>query len=237
MALSRLLDTTRPASLGLEVHLSGMLKLVIDFKPRVVVLDPVSSFEQAGGATDALAMLMRMIDLMKIRGITALFTSLTSAEQSAEGSETGVSSLIDTWLILRNLEQAGERTRTLSIIKSRGMANSNQSREFLLTNNHIDLADVFIGPEGKLLTGSARSAQETLDRATIMTLDQVIASKRAAIARKEALMATRIAEMQIEVAAETGELDVSIAQQEAAASALISGRVRLAKAREQEGVH
>jgi circadian clock protein KaiC len=226
---------SRPASLGLEVHLSGMLKLVDDFKPQVVVLDPVSSFEEAGGATDALAMLMRMVDLLKIRGITALFTSLTSAEQSTERSETGVSSLIDTWLILRNLELAGERTRTLSIIKSRGMKHSNQARELILTDNRIDLVDVFIGPDGKILTGSARGAQEMVDRAATMTLQQIIAGKRAALARKQTFMDSRIAEMRAALAAATDELDVTVGQQELAESVLISGRATLAKDREQSG--
>jgi circadian clock protein KaiC len=223
----------RPASLGLEVHLSSMLKLVDDLKPQVVVLDPVSSFAQAGGATDALAMLMRLVDLMKIRGITALFTSLTSTEQAAEQSEIGISSLIDTWLIVRNLEQAGERTRTLSVIKSRGMKHSNQARELILTDNRIDLADVFIGPDGKVLTGSARDAQEMVDRTATMTLQQIIAGKRAALARKQSVMDRRIAEMQAELAAETAELSVTVGQQEAAASSLIGGRALLGREREQ----
>ncbi len=224
---------SRPASFGLEVHLSSMLKLVDDFKPQVVVLDPVSSFEQAGGVTDALAMLMRMVDLMKIRGITALFTSLTSAEQAAERSEIGISSLIDTWLIVRNLEQAGERTRTLAVIKSRGMKHSNQARELILTDNRIDLADVFIGPDGKILTGSERGAQEMVDRAATMTMQQIISGKRAALARKQAVMDSKIAEMQAELAAETAELGVTVGQQEAAAASLIGGRALLGREREQ----
>jgi circadian clock protein KaiC len=224
---------SRPASLGLEVHLSGMLKLVDEFTPDVVVLDPVSSFEQAGGATDALAMLMRMVDLLKVRGITAMFTSLTSGEHLTERSEVGISSLIDSWLIVRNVEAAGERTRTLSIIKSRGMKHSNQARELLLTDNRIDMVDVFIGPNGGILTGAARGSQEMMDRAAATTLQQVIASKRAAIARKQAVMTTRIAEMQAELAAETDELGVAIAQQETAASTLSIGRILLARDRER----
>jgi circadian clock protein KaiC len=224
---------SRPASLGLEVHLSGMLKLADDFKPDVVVVDPVSSFEQAGGTTDALAMLMRMVDLMKIRGVTALFTSLTNGEQAAERSEVGISSLIDSWLIVRNLEVAGERTRTLSIMKSRGMQHSNQARELLLTDNRIDLVDVVIGPNGGILTGSARGSQEIADRATAMTLQQVIAGKKAAVARKQTAMEMKIAEMQAELAAEADELGVAIAHQETAAFTLLNGRALLARGREQ----
>jgi circadian clock protein KaiC len=210
-----------------------MQQLVDDFKPHVVVIDPVSCFEQAGAAADALAMLMRMVDMMKIRGITALFTSLTSVEPGAERTETGISSLTDTWLIVRNLELAGERTRTLSVIKCRGMKHSNQARELILTENRIDLADVFIGPDGKILTGSARGPQQMLDRAAANTLEQITAGKRAALSRKQSAMETRIAEMQAELAAEIAELSGSVGQQEAAASSLIGGRASLGREREQ----
>jgi circadian clock protein KaiC len=178
-------------------------------------------------------MLMRLVDLMKSRGITALFTSLTSGEGFTERSEVGISSLIDTWLIVRNVETAGERTRTLSIVKSRGMKHSNQARELLLTDDRIDLVDVFIGPNGAILTGSARGSQEMVDRATAMTLQQVIASRKAVVARKEMVIRTKIAEMQAELAAESDELSVAIAQQEAAASTLLRGRTLLAKDRER----
>lgn len=227
------ISASRPASLGLEVHLSGMLRLVDEFEPRTIVVDPVSSFEPAGTRSDALAMLMRLVDLMKTRGITALFTSLTSGELLTERSEVGISSLIDTWLIVRNLEAMGERIRTLSIIKSRGMKHSNQARELLLTNDGIDLADVCIGPNGGILTGSARAAQEMADRAAGITLEQIIAGKKAAITRKQSVMATRIAEMQAELAAETDELNVTIAQQQLAAATMLSGRATLARNREQ----
>ncbi len=226
---------SRPTSLGLEVHLSFMLKLVQEFAPQVVVLDPVSSFEQAGGANEALAMLMRVVDMMKLRGITVMFTSLTSAEHSTERSEAGISSLIDTWLVLRNLEEGGERTRTIAIVKSRGMMHSNQARELLLTENRIDLADVFIGQDGKILTGSARHAQEMVERAIVTARQQAIASKRAGIARKQEFVIARVAEMQAELAAEIDDLDATIGQQEAAASSLIRSRVALARDREQSG--
>ena len=113
------------------------------------------------------------------------------------------------------------------------MKHSNQARELILTDNRIDLADVFIGPDGKILTGSARGAQEMVDRAATMTLQQIIAGKRAALARKQSVMDRRIAEMQAELAAETAELSVTVGQQEAAASSLIGGRALLGREREQ----
>ena len=124
----------------------------------------------AGTDIDARSMLMRLIDLLKTRQITALFTSLTSGGHPAEQSEVGISSLIDTWLLLRNLEQAGERNRALSIIKSRGMKHSNQARELVLSDHGVDLAEVFIGPDGGILTGRSRVAQEAADRAAAAAL-------------------------------------------------------------------
>jgi circadian clock protein KaiC len=142
---------------------------------------------------------MRMIDLLKTRQITALLASLTGGAHAVEQSEVGISSLIDTRLMLRNLEQGGERTRTLSIIKSRGMKHSHQTRELLLTDRGIDLAEVFIGPDGGILTWSARLAQETDDRAAAAALKYDIAHKAAAILRKRKAIAAGIAEMEADV--------------------------------------
>ena len=140
-----------------------MLKGLEEIQPQIVIVDPVSSFVAAGTDSDARSMLMRMIDLLKTRQITVLMTSLTGGGRAVEQSEVGISSLIDSWVMVRNLEQAGERTRTLSIIKSRGMKHSNQARELVLSDQGVDLAEVFIGPDGGILTGSARMAQEAAD--------------------------------------------------------------------------
>lgn len=225
----------RPTSFGLETHLSTMLKLVEQIKPLIVVLDPVSSFAAAGTDIDARAMLMRMIDFLKSERTTALLTSLTTAGHAAEQSEVGISSLIDTWVLLHNLEQAGERTRTLSIVKSRGMNHSNQARELLLTDHGIKLVDIFIGPEGGILTGSARIAQEATDRATVSALNLDIARKQAALQRKRSAVQARIAEMQTELAVETEEVESAIAQQTSAASALLTDRTVQAQERENTG--
>lgn len=223
--------SSRPASYGLEVHLSAMINLVDEVKPRVVVLDPVSSFQAAGSSRDAGAMLMRLVDLLKSRQITAMFTSLTNGAPSAELSGVGVSSLIDTWLVLRNLEQAGDRTRTLSLIKSRGMKHSNQARELLLTDRGVELAEIVIGPDGGLLTGSARAAQEVADRAVAAALTQDITRKKTAMARKRTVSDARIAEMRAEAAAEAEDFDVAIAQQASTAATLLSSRTSLAGSR------
>ncbi len=225
----------RPTSFGLETHLSRMLNLIDQIEPLIVVLDPVSSFATAGTEADARAMLMRVIDFLKSRRTTALLTSLTSAGHAAEQSEVGVSSLIDTWVTLHNLEQAGERTRTLSIVKSRGMHHSNQARELLLTDHGIELMDIFVGPDGGILTGSARIAQEATDRATITALHQDIARKQAALQRKRNAVQARIVELQAELAVETEEVELAIAQQTSAASELLKDRSVQAQERESAG--
>ncbi len=221
----------RPASCGLEAHLATMVKLMDKIKPRIIVIDPVSSFTTAGSVLDANDMLMRLIDLMKSREITAMLVSLTNAGHAIEQTEVGISSLVDTWVMLRNVEHAGERTRTLSIVKSRGKKNSNQARELLLTEQGIKLVDVFVGPHG-ILTGSARVAQEAADRATAAALETEMARKAASILRKRRTMETRIAEMQEDLAAETEEVDMAIAAQTAIATGLKTARVAQALERE-----
>jgi circadian clock protein KaiC len=226
---------SRPTSLGLEVHLSAIINLIDKTQPQIVVLDPVSSFESAGTWHSARAMLMRMVDLLKTRQITAMFTSLTGGGHPAEQSEAGISSLIDSWLVLHNLERAGERTRTLSIVKSRGRNHSKQARELLLSNRGIDLVDVFVGPDGQILTGSARAAQEMADRSAAATMQQDIARKRAIMAHKRKAMEARIADMQAELAAEAEGFDLMIAEQESTASGMSASRIALARNREGEG--
>jgi circadian clock protein KaiC len=195
----------------------------------------VSSFISAGTDLDARSMLMRLIDLLKSRQITALLTSLTGAGHPVEQSEAGISSLIDTWLMVRNLEQAGERTRTLSIIKSRGMKHSNQARELLLTDRGVDLAEVFIGPDGAILTGSLRVAQEAADRASAAALKIEIARKEHALMRRRKAVESRIAEMRADLAAEAEAVDAAIEVQTSAISGLVSARGAQAREREQSG--
>jgi circadian clock protein KaiC len=136
--------------------------------------------------------------------------------------------------VLHNLQQAGERTRTLSIVKSRGSSHSNQARELLLSDRGIELVEVFVGPDGQILTGSARGAQEMADRTTAAKLQQEVARKRAIMAQKRKAMEARIADMQAELAAETAGFDLVIAEQESIASSLSASRKALARNREDE---
>ena len=154
----------RPTATGLEMHLALMHRVIRQFQPRMVVVDQISNLADAGMLRDATTMITRLIDFLKMEQITAVFTSLNAGREQKEETEVGISSLIDTWLLLRTIELGGERNRGLYVIKSRGMAHSNQIREFLLTPRGIDLLDVYVGPEG-VLTGSMRLAREAREKA------------------------------------------------------------------------
>jgi circadian clock protein KaiC len=153
---------SRPSLLGLEAHLFEMQKVVADFQPAVVVMDPISDLLRVGSAADVSAMLTRQVDFLKANGITAMLTSLNTPEARRQADEE-ITSLVDAWLVVKTLEGNGEHNRILSVLKSRGMAHSNQIREFLLTSQGIELADVYVGAQG-VLTGSARQAQEAKEQ-------------------------------------------------------------------------
>jgi circadian clock protein KaiC len=150
----------RPTALGLEAHLVAIHRVIDHWKPRVVVVDPVTNMIAVGSETEVKAMLARLIDFMKLRQITALFTSLTEGGGAAERTDLGVSSLMDVWMVLANLEENGERNRTIQIVKARGMAHSNQVREFVMTDDGITLVDVSRRADGSVAIGSARGAEQ-----------------------------------------------------------------------------
>lgn len=195
----------RPTSLGLEGHLAVLHKVTADFAPNAVIIDPVGTMASAGAAYDAHLMLVRMIDFFKNRGVTVLLTSLTHGGQAMEATEMAVSSLVDTWILVKSIETNGERTRGLYILKSRGMAHSNQVREFLITANGVRLEEPYIGPDG-VLTGTARAMQEA--RESTSARERALEKERAKrlLERKHALLEQRIAELRAEFAAEEIEL-------------------------------
>ena len=130
-------------------------KCVSSFKPSVVVVDPITNLLTVSTIGEVRSMLTRMVDFLKTQQITAIFTSLTAGSGTLEANEADVSSLMDTWLLLKTIEEGGELNRALYVLKSRGMDHSNQIREFLLTDHGLQLLDVYLGPDG-VLTGSAR---------------------------------------------------------------------------------
>jgi circadian clock protein KaiC len=162
-----------------------------------VILDPISNFSTAGTEADVQAMLLRLIDLLKSRQITAMFVNLTAGGNAWEHTDVGVSSLIDTWILLRDFELAGERNRGLYVLKSRGMKHSNQIREFLISSEGIKLEEVYVGPEG-VLTGSMRAAQEDREKAAALARSQDIERKQRDLARQRAALEAQIAALRVE---------------------------------------
>jgi len=187
-----LFQAARPTLHGLETHLAQIHKCVEEFQPSLVVLDPITNFIMSGSQVQVKAMLIRLIDYLKSRQITGLFTSLVGGDDPVEQSEAGVSSLIDTWILLRFLESNGERNRALYILKSRGMPHSNQVREMLMTESGVELTDVYLG-SGGVLTGSARYVQEARERAEALRFRQELDAQE-----RELLRQQRDVERQIE---------------------------------------
>ncbi|MEP6658869.1 MAG: circadian clock protein KaiC [Acidimicrobiales bacterium] len=172
----------RPSRLSLEAHLFAVQKFVTEFEPAVVVMDPISDLVRVGTGVDVSDLLTQQVDFLKGKGVTALFTSIFSALQPTE-AELKMTSLVDTWLRLETMEGNGERNRVLYVLKSRGMAHSNQIREFLLTGHGIELADVYVGPHG-VLTGSARQAQEAMELTDVTARTEELEQRRINLERR-----------------------------------------------------
>jgi circadian clock protein KaiC len=199
-----LFQATRPTLYGLEMHLAMTHKAVNAFKPDIVIMDPINTFILGDKENEVKMMLMRIVDFLKLNQITALFISLTSTESALESSDVGISSLIDTWLLLRDMELNGERNRGMYVLKSRGMANSNQIREFILTDHGVELREVYIGTSG-VLTGSSRIAQEALENAEFLTRKQDIERKKRELERKRKALKAQIASLQAHFESEESE--------------------------------
>ena len=227
------IQATRPAFTGLEMHLTMMHKAITVFKPQVVIVDPLNSFVVADNATDVKAMLMRLVDFLKMQQITGLFTSLTAGGDALEQTDVAISSLIDTWILLRDIELGGERNRGMYVLKSRGMAHSNQIREFLLTNHGVELRDVYVGPSG-VLTGSARLAQEAQEQAAQVMRQQEADRKRLELQRKQAQLEAQIAAMRAEFAEQESDLLQNIEQERVRESFLVREREEMAQSRKAD---
>ena len=177
---------SRPSEFGLELHLAMIHKAITEFKPNVVVVDPITNFLAVADSGETKSMLTRLIDYLKLHEITAMFSSLTSAQSEIEDSQVGVSSLMDAWLLVKNIESNGERNRGLYILKARGIAHSNQVREFVLTDHGIELIDAYIGSEGVLM-GTARSSQLARERAAELDRQVATAHKERELRRRQEL--------------------------------------------------
>lgn len=227
---------SRPTLYGLETHLAVMHKQIKEFGPHVVVIDPITNLVNTGSAAEVRAMLLRMVDFLKAQQITALFTSLTSAnEQTLEQTDIGISSVMDTWLLLRDIELGGERNRGLYVLKSRGMPHSNQIREFILTDRGIDFRDVYVGPEG-VLTGSMRVAQEARERADKASRELEIEAKQRSLKRKRAALEAQIAALRAEFQNEEADLATILKQETRRFDQLRLEEVEMARSRQADRV-
>jgi circadian clock protein KaiC len=193
------------------MHLVTMHKAIEGFNPAIVVIDPISNLIAAASETEVKSMLSRLIDFLKMNCITAFCTDLSAAGGSLERTDVGISSLMDTWLLLQAMEGSGERNRGLYILKSRGMAHSNQVREFCLTSEGVMLQDVYVG-SGGVLTGAARVTQEAREKAEILERRQEIERKQRELKRKKAVVEARIAALRTSFEAEEDELELVIAK-------------------------
>jgi circadian clock protein KaiC len=205
------IQAARPTVFGLEMHLVAMHKAVEAFRPSAVVIDPISSLMSAGDAHEVKSMLVRLFDYLKMNGITCVVTCLTNAG-GFEETAIGISSLIDTWFQVRDIEIAAERTRGLYLIKSRGMGHSNQVREFVITSKGLDLLPVAIGPNG-VLTGSARRNLEAERRAQTESRRQQLERTNRALASRRRVLDAKIAALRAELDTDEDEARALLAEE------------------------
>jgi circadian clock protein KaiC len=202
----------RPNFHGLEMHLTLMHKDILKLRPTVIVIDPISNMVNIATPYDVKSALMRLVDLLKSRNITSMFTSLGEIGGS-EDTDIGMSSLMDTWILLKEIESSGERNRGIYIMKSRGMAHSNQIREFVITDQGIDIIEPYAGLGG-VLTGTARIAQEAVDQAEELRKEQEVARHSRDLDRKRAVIEARIAMLRSQLASEEADIQKIVEEHE-----------------------
>jgi circadian clock protein KaiC len=227
------LHAARSSLYGLEMHLVTIHHLVEEFKPGVVIVDSISNFLSVGTPTEVKATLTRLIDFLKSNDITGLFTSLTVGRSELEQTDVTISSLMDTWLLLRDFESSGERNRGLYVLKSRGMAHSNQVREFLLTDEGVQLLDVYAGPSGMLM-GSARHALEVREQAEAQAGQREIERNQRLIEQKRQALEAQVAALRAQFEAEEQLLGEAIVQEEGRREALATDRTQVAQIRKAD---
>ena len=226
-------SANRPSLCGLEMHLAITHRLIEQFAPKIVVVDPISSLLAAGNEADVRSVLLRMIDHLASRGVTTLLTNLTHGLVEAAQTDVGMSSLMDSWLLLLHRETAGEHNRQLYLLKSRGTAHSNQVREFLLTDHGVELRPIFLGPES-MLTGSARLAYEARERAEAIARQQEVERRQRSLARRRRQLERQIEDLRAELEAEAQEIELLADESAERASAVEAVRFELVRSRKSE---
>jgi circadian clock protein KaiC len=223
----------RPTYGGIEEVLLVAHKLISSFKPSVVVVDPITNLLTVSTLNEVRSMLTRLVDFLKTQQITAIFTSLTTAGGDLEASEADVSSLMDTWLLLKTVEVGGERNRALYVLKSRGMEHSNQIREFVLTNDGLRMLDVYLGPDG-VLTGSARMSQEGREKAAGTSRRQQLEGRGRELDRKRQIFEARMTMLRAEFEVEEELIQQSISESKQLDAELLQDRGQMLRCRKAD---
>jgi circadian clock protein KaiC len=194
---------------GLELHLLNLRKIIKDFQPTTIIIDPISNLISVGSPHEVRSMLVRLIDMLKLHNITSMFTSLgkENSDFRPDLAEESISSLVDTWITVRDIEGIGERNRGIYIVKSRGMGHSNQVREFIISSNGIELLDVELGPNG-ILTGNARKSNEIQRKVSQLKLENEMDRKDREIIRKRKVLEANITALNNEFESVQEELNI-----------------------------
>ena len=229
------IQNVRPFYYGLETHLARKIQAITEFAPQVVIVDPISGLDTTGTPSEIKSALMRLLDWLRLKGITVMLTNLTVGASVLESTDGGISSLVDTWLVLRDLETNGERNRGLHILKSRGMASSNQVREFVVTGTGIKLTDVYIGPSG-MLTGSARVSQEARERAERVSLNEEGERQQLALECKREALEGQIAALRAEFSAAETIIARSFSQDKLREASLAFDEAAMGRSRKRDVV-
>jgi circadian clock protein KaiC len=224
---------SRPPAFGLEVHLALVHKIINEYEPSVVVIDPLTNFLAVGDNDETKSMITRLIDFLKVKGITAMFTSLTDADSDIQDSRVGVSSLMDSWLLVKNVESNGERNRGLYILKARGLAHSNQVREFILTNHGVELIDAYVGSEGVLM-GSARALQLAREGVEHEERKQATFRKQRELKRKQEVHEAQLAALRGQYESERESLLQQLDEDRRREDKLADQRLEMARLRQAD---
>ncbi len=199
-------QASRPTLYGLEMHLVSIHKTIKKLKPQVVILDPITNLVTIGSVSEVKSMLVRLIDFLQGAQINVLFTALSLNTIITEQTDEGVSSLVDAWLTVKDIETNGERNRGMYIMKSRGMKHSNRIREFTITDKGLQLVDVYLGPDG-VLTGSAREAQILLEETGELLHTNAISHKDRELLRRRKMLEAKIESLKTEFESTEEELN------------------------------
>jgi circadian clock protein KaiC len=212
------------------MHLVTFHKVIEEFKPQVFIVDPISNLINVGTASEVKSILTRLIDYLKMQKVTTFLSDLTHFGSGLERTSEEISSLIDTWILLRDIELNGERNRGLYILKSRGMAHSNQIQEFLLSSQGIDLIDIYTG-SGEVLTGSARVAQDAKEKASELARRHEMDRKFRDQESKRKAMEAKIAALRAEFDTDSEEAYLVAKEERKRQAVLAENRLEMAHLR------